>query len=97
MMRFWYVLGVDPDALKTVIKYMYTHDKSVFTEDNMAEVMLLADFLQCTAIRDCCLAIIHRNPTVGTLPLYVRYQQSARESLRDHMSYFRDHYYTPRL
>ena len=45
-----YFLGIDPYALRTVIKYIYTHDKTLFTEDNMAEVMQLADFLQCTLI-----------------------------------------------
>ncbi len=84
--------GIDLSALKTVIKYIYTHDKSLFTEDNMAKVMQLADFLQCTPIIDLCLDIINENPTVVTLPLYVRYSQPAAKTLEDHESYFTSHY-----
>ncbi len=74
-------LGVDPGALQTVIKYIYTHDETLFTENNMAEVMQLADFLQCKPIIDLCLETIIRNPGVETLPLYVKYSQPTKKGL----------------
>ncbi len=74
-------LGVDPGALQTIIKYIYTHDETLFTEDIMAEVMQLADFLQCKPIIDLCLETIIRNPGVETLPLYVKYSQPTKKWL----------------
>ncbi len=76
-----HISGIDPGALRTVINYIYTHDKTLFTEDNMAEVMQLADFLQCKAIIDLCLDIIWKTPTVETVPLYVRYSTPASKQM----------------
>ncbi len=94
------ISGIDPDALRTVIKYIYTHDKTLFTEDNMAKVMQLADFLQCQPIIELCLDIIWKTPTVETVPLYVRYSTPASKFMvfyeGDHVSgpqgYLRNHY-----
>ncbi len=87
-------LGVDPWALQTIIKYIYTHDKTLFTEDNMAEVMQLADFLQCKPIIELCREMIIKNPGLETLPLYVKYSEPTKKEIPQYVrqTYLPDHF-----
>ncbi len=43
----------------------------------MSEVLIVADFLQCTEIRRLCVRHILDNPTTGTFPLHIRYCEPA--------------------
>ncbi len=64
-----------------MIKYIYTHDRSLITDENISEVMIVADFLQCTTIISLCLRHIVDNPTNGTIPLYARYCKPAMKQV----------------
>ncbi len=58
----------------------------------MADVMLLADYLQFTTILDLCLEIIGQNRTPANLPLYIRYSKSENKSLVDDFPFVTHHY-----
>ncbi len=66
-------VGIDPVAFKTVIQFIYTHDRSLITSENMSEILIVADFLQCTEIRRLGVHHIIDHPTNGTFPLHIRY------------------------